>query len=145
VTAFRPISEAARSWSDDKRYCSKWSRHVRGLAVAVTLPRISLLSARVTLPTAGWLFDRAACCHCSCCNSCISPFANVARKSRAVRRDYYNRRFEPLIHVTDISNLLRKLVLLQLKKAATRNGAEKMQQNGLAAGGPSAPQTPHWV
>ena len=152
VTAFRPISEAARSWSDDKRYCSKWSRHVRGLAVAVTLPRIFLLSVRVTLPTAGWLFDRAACCHCSCCNSCISPphsvrkcGAKIAGVTIAVRRDYYNRRFEPLIHVTDIVNLFRKLVLLQLNKAATRNRAEKMQQNGLAAGGPSAPQTPHWV
>ena len=45
-----------------------------------------------------------------------------------------------MIHVTDISNLLRKLVLLQLKKAATRNGAEKCSKMVWRPGDPALPR-----
>ena len=42
-------------------------------AMPLTLPRMLRLECPVTLPTAGWLLDHAARCHCSCCISCHLP------------------------------------------------------------------------
>jgi len=47
-------------------------------------PRIFLLDYPATLPTAGWLLDRAAFCHCSCCISSHSPPRPVRKCSAKI-------------------------------------------------------------
>jgi len=45
---------------------------------------IFLLDCPATLPTAGWLLDRAAFCHCSCCISSHSPPRPVRKCSAKI-------------------------------------------------------------